>query len=392
MKASDFSRNSVCASALVSTNSICQGQQVPILWPLIYGTGNDIFFAHTSFKWNNLANHNAGVTVVIVGFTAMEIKRKRLIEEVEGRIVNEAISTKISPYLIKGESVFVEKRTTQISPQLPSVIRGSIPVDGGGLFLNYSESRIGKSQGLDSCIKLCLGTSEFVGGKLKYCLWLDDNNRRDWNDSAFVVERLKIVYNMRIKSSKPATKLASKYPERFFEKRQEGCEQVIAIAAISSENRAYLPVGLLPKGSIISGKMYGIFDEPLWNLAIIASRLHWVWIGTVCVRMRTDFSYSNTLGWNTFPVPKLTTQDKADLSRCAENILLARERYYPATIAHMYDPKRMDEAFPEVRRAHEANDETLERIYIGRRFKNDTERLEVLFKMYEKMVGEEAKN
>ena len=122
-------------------------------------------------------------------------------------------------------------------------------------------------------------------------------------------------------------------------------------------------------------------------MALIASRLHWVWIGTVCVRMRTDFSYSNTLGWNTFPVPTLTEQNKADLTRCAEEILLAREHYFPATIAEMYDPDRMDSEFPRVREAHARNDEVLERIYIGRRFKNDTERLEKLFELYTKMTA-----
>ena len=122
-------------------------------------------------------------------------------------------------------------------------------------------------------------------------------------------------------------------------------------------------------------------------MALIASRLHWVWIGTVCVRMRTDFSYSNTLGWNTFPLPLLTEQNKADLTRCAEEILLAREHYFPATIADMYDPDRMDSEFPLVRAAHERNDDVLERIYIGRRFKNDTERLEKLFELYTKMTA-----
>ncbi len=122
---------------------------------------------------------------------------------------------------------------------------------------------------------------------------------------------------------------------------------------------------------------------------LIASWLHWVWIGTVCVRMRTDFSYSNTLGWNTFPVPTLTEQNQADLTRCAENILLAREHYFPATIADMYDSERMDSEFPLVREAHDRNDEVVERIYIGRRFKNDTERLEKLFELYVKMTSQQ---
>jgi hypothetical protein len=163
-------------------------------------------------------------------------------------------------------------------------------------------------------------------------------------------------------------------------------DRFFAIPVVSSENREYLPIEFLDRESVISNKCFALYDAPLWNMALIASRLHWVWIGTVCVRMRTDFSYSNTLGWNTFPVPTLTEQNKTDLTRCAEDILLAREHYFPATIADMYAPDRMDSEFPLVRAAHDRNDETLERIYIGRRFKNDTERLEKLFELYTKMT------
>ncbi len=135
---------------------------------------------------------------------------------------------------------------------------------------------------------------------------------------------------------------------------------------------------------------FALYDAPLWNMALIASRLHLVWIATVCGKLETRYRYSNTLGWNTFPVPILTEQNKIDLTRCAENILLARENYFPATIADMYAPERMDKEFPLVREAHERNDEVLERIYIGRRFKNDTERLEKLFELYTKMTAQPA--
>ncbi len=133
----------------------------------------------------------------------------------------------------------------------------------------------------------------------------------------------------------------------------------------------------------VTFKCYALYDAPLWNMAIVASRLHIAWIGAVCGRMRTDFSYSNTLGWNTFPVPTLTEKNKADLTRRAEDILLAREAHFPATIADLYDPETMPD---DLRAAHERNDEVLERIYIGRRFKNDTERLEKLFDLYTKMI------
>ena len=140
-------------------------------------------------------------------------------------------------------------------------------------------------------------------------------------------------------------------------------------------------------GTIISDKCFGLYGAPLWNIAIISSRLHRIWIGTVCSRLRTDPSYSNTLGWNTFPVPTLTEQNKTDLTRCAEEILLAREAHFPATIADLYDPDAMP---ADLRAVHERNDETLERIYIGRRFKNDTERLEKLFELYTEMTGKQA--
>jgi hypothetical protein len=136
------------------------------------------------------------------------------------------------------------------------------------------------------------------------------------------------------------------------------------------------------------GTAYGLYDASLWNLAIIASRLHLVWVATICGKLETRYRYSNTLGWNTFPVPLLTEQNKTDLTRCAEDILLAREAHFPATIADLYDPDTMPD---NLRHAHERNDEVLERIYIGRRFKNDTERLEKLFDLYTKMTATSAK-
>ena len=134
---------------------------------------------------------------------------------------------------------------------------------------------------------------------------------------------------------------------------------------------------------MISNRACIVLDPEIFEFAILSSRLHWAWISTVCVRLRTDISYSGTIGWNTFPVPKLTEKNRADLTRCAEDILLAREAHFPATIADLYDPEKMPD---DLRAAHDRNDEVLERIYIGRRFKNDTERLEKLFEMYTRMT------
>ena len=145
-----------------------------------------------------------------------------------------------------------------------------------------------------------------------------------------------------------------------------------------------MPAGIVDSNVVISDLALAMYDPPIWNLAIITSRIHLVWVATVCGKMKSDYRYSNTLGWNTFPVPDLTEKNKADLTRCAEDILLAREAHWPATIADLYDPDSMPD---DLRTAHDRNDETLERIYIGRRFRNDTERLETLFDLYTKMTA-----
>ena len=262
---------------------------------------------------------------------------------------------------------------------------GNMPNEGGYLLLNATEAAnaIERHDVPPKFVRPFVGSQEFIQGTDRRCVWVTDGDAKEASANNWLSERFEAVRRQRTASNRATTKSLGSVPYRFGEVRQTGEESVIAVAAISSENREYLPCGLLQRGTIISNKCFGLFDAPLWNMALIASRLHWVWIGTVCVRMRTDFSYSNTLGWNTFPVPTLTEKNKADLTRCAEDILLAREAHFPATIADLYDPENMPE---NLHHAHERNDEVLERIYIGRRFRNDTERLEKLFDLYTKMT------
>ena len=202
-------------------------------------------------------------------------------------------------------------------------------------------------------------------------------------ENEWLAARFEAVRAQREDSDRGTTRRLADTPHRFGEVRQSGSESSIVVPRVSSENRPYLPVGLVAAGTIIGDRNFALFNAPLWNMALIASRLHWVWVGTVCVRLEMRFSYSNTLGWNTFPVPMLTAKNRADLTACAEHILLAREAHFPATIADLYTPGRMPE---NLRAAHDRNDEVLERIFIGRRFRNDTERLEKLFELYTKMA------
>jgi hypothetical protein len=394
MKAADYGLFTYSRAAFVSTNSICQGHQVSVLWPHIFLTGSEIFFAHTSFKWANLASHNAGVTVAIVGIGAPPFEGRYIFDESPNNPSSATVRnvSNINAYLVSGPNVIIDKLTFPADDRSP-LTWGNKPADGGHLLMNFDqkEALTKASPEAAKFIRPFPGASEFIQGNSRFCLWIADQEVAEARQHNEIAERLGRVADMRSRSPKRPTAEASNVPHRFVEVRQTGNERdIIVVPGISSENRHYLPCGMVPSGTILSNKCYAFFEAPLWNLSLVASRIHWVWIGTVCIRMRTDFSYSNTLGWNTFPVPSLTEKNKADLTRCAEDILLARERYFPATIADMYDPERMDEEFPLLREAHERNDETLERIYIGRRFRNDTERLEKLFEMYTKMTADEA--
>ncbi len=203
----------------------------------------------------------------------------------------------------------------------------------------------------------------------------------------FIKGRIETVRSFREKSKKDKTKEQAETSYAFSEIRHGKIsknEIPLIIPIHSSENRAYLPVGALERDAVVSNAAFALYEAPLWSMALIASRLHLIWVATVCGKLETRYRYSNTLGWNTFPVPLLTEQNKADLTACAEAILLAREAHFPATIADLYDPDNMPD---NLRRVHERNDEVLERIYIGRRFKNDTERLEKLFELYTKMTA-----
>lgn len=368
--------------AFVTTNSVSQGVQVGQFWPLALENA-EIGFARQSFKWSNLAARNAGVTCIIVGLRSISNNSSRKL--FEGDVARSV--ERISPYLTSGGAVLVQERAAPAS-ELQPMLLGNFAKDGGNLFLSQAELSL-IPEDARSYVRPIFGAQEFIKGKARYCFWVPESESIVASQIPALAERFSKVRNFRASSKKSATVRWADKPFRFVEIRSPVYEEVILIPRVSSETREFLPTGLLPRGAIVT-EAFGLYDAPLWNMAVIASRIHLVWIATVCGKLKTDFRYSNTLGWNTFPLPDLTEKNKADLTCCAEDILLAREQYFPATIANMYDPKRMDEEFPLVREAHERNDETLERIYIGRHFKNDTERLEKLFDMYSKMSTEKS--
>ncbi|NTA19818.1 class I SAM-dependent DNA methyltransferase [Agrobacterium tumefaciens] len=381
VKAAEFGLRTKTVAAFVTTNSICQGQQVPVLWPIIFKMGFKIPFAHNSFKWANLAANNAGVTVSIIAISNDESIPKRLyyLDEL-GRASVKAASN-INAYLLDGKDGIVSSARTPISA-IPEMLLGNFPKDGGHLLLDGDE-RNALDEVARKFVRPMFGGHEFIQGKSRYCFWIKESDLQEAEKSPGLLRRFEQVRENRMASSKAATAAWAEKPFRFVEIRSPEYKTVVVVPRVSSESRPYLPVGQLPIASIVT-EAFALYDAPLWAMALVASRLHLLWAKTVCGQLETRIRYSNTLGWNTFPVPNLTEKNKADLTRCAEDILLAREAHFPATIADLYDPEKMP---ADLKAAHDRNDEVLEAIYIGRRFRNDTERLEKLFELYTKMTS-----
>ncbi|WP_295477873.1 DNA methyltransferase [uncultured Sutterella sp.] len=389
--------------AFVATNSICQGGSVGILWKYLLGVGAEIEFAYTSFKWNNLASKNAGVSCVIVCIGRQTAGDKLIFTHKEGSIdCDVKIVKNITPYLEESGNIIVDRESDPLSPEIPRMSFGNMPYDNNNLLLTRREidylGLSSVSRGL--LIKRLVGSKEFCQGIVRYCLWIDNENLEAALENEEIARRIGAVKEFRLKAA--LNSRSSKSPEgdstilrlatrpHQFREMHRCKVRTIVVPAVSSEGRPYLPCGMLDSGSIVINSAFAIYDAPVWCLALIASRLHLVWVKTVCGKLETRFRYSNTLGWHTFPIPKLTTQNKEDLTRAAERILEARERHFPATIAELYDGENMPD---DLRQAHEWNDGVVESIFIGRRFKNDSERLERLYDMYAKLIAKkEAEN
>jgi hypothetical protein len=382
MKAAQFNRQIASCSAFVTTNSITQGEQVSMLWPLIFREENIINFAHSSFSWSNLATNKAAVTCVILGLSSKRPTERYLFSENAIKIV-----ANISPYLVAADNIIVTKRNTALSA-ICHMQSGNQPTDGGNFSISREEiDAIRKIHpAAEKFFKRYVGSREIINGDVRRCIWIKDQDKEEAEQIPALKSRFINIKNLRSSSIGKQSNDHANSPHRFVFAPHSDCI-AIAVPKVSSERRRYLPCALTNGQTVVSNLASVIYDAPLWNMALVASRLHLVWIATVCGKLKTDFRYSNTLGWNTFPVPTLTDKNKADLSRCAEDILLAREAHFPATIADLYDPKEMP---ANLRAAHDRNDEVLERIYIGRRFKNDTERLERLFELYTKMTSQQG--
>lgn len=388
IKAAEYSAHSPCASAFVTTNSVCQGLQASILWPLIFDLGQEIAFAHTSFKWANLASYNAGVSVIVVGLSPAPVKNKFLYDVGTSGAASVRQVEQINSYLLNAKNVFVTAAKAPLS--FDSLITdGSGALDGGHLILSSDEYRsiLTDSMGkFERFVRPYLGSSEFIRGTTRWCLWIEDADVSLALESPHIANRIDAVKKFRMNAGTRA-KTAVGRPHRFaWTNKQHGLQLIIP--TVFSERREYITAGLLDDRYIVSNAASIVQAPKLYEFAIISSSMHICWVRAVAGKLEDRIRYTSATCYNTFPIPLLTEQNKADLTACAEAILLAREAHFPATIADLYDPETMPD---NLRHAHERNDEVLERIYIGRRFRNDTERLEKLFDLYTKMTADTAK-
>ncbi len=383
MKGAGFIKGSNIKLAFVSTNSICQGEQVALLWPQILSMQLEIGFAYQSFKWSNNAKGNAGVTCVVIGLRNRAELPKLLFQK-NGVTVAE----NINPYLVNARNAFVAKRRASIS-ELPKVTRGSSPVDGGNLILTEDEhSVLLKSHPEVACfIRKFIGSHEFIHGKIRYCLLIPHRHLASAMEITPLAERVELVRDFRLRSKKAPTREKADVSYEFGELRHKD-NDCLVLPRISSERREYIPIGFAKSDTVVSDLAFAIYEPPNYIFSVISSKIHMTWVRAVAGRMKTDYRYSSVLCYNTFPFPKITEKRKSELEQHVFAVLDQREAHSEKTLAELYDPDKMPEG---LRKAHHEMDLAVEQCYRKKPFTSDEQRLEYLFKLYEKMIETEKK-
>ncbi|MBT8245901.1 DNA methyltransferase, partial [Winogradskyella sp.] len=378
-KGVDYIINFNAQFAFVSTNSICQGEQVALLWPYILAKC-EIGFAHQSFKWTNNAKGNAGVTVIIVGIMNLNQKRqKRIYTDNKYKNVSN-----ISPYLTDASNIIVQKRSKPIS-NLPQMSYGNKAVDGGHLILNEIEKNqmITENESSRIFIKELIGSNELINGSKRWCLWIPDDSLTDASNISSIKERIERVKETRLKSKDSgANELAERAHQ--FRDFKSTIDTSIVVPRVSSERREYMPIILCGPEEIILDSAQVLYDVELYVFGIISSKIHTVWVKAVSGGLETRIGYSNSICYNAFPFPEINQKQKEQINLHVFEVLEEREKHSGKTLAQLYDPDKMPKGLKE---AHHQLDLAIERCYRLKPFESDTERLEYLFAAYEKMIN-----
>jgi hypothetical protein len=376
--ATDYINDTVNKYAFVSTNSICQGEQVAMLWPYILNNNQEIFFAHQSFKWGNNAKSNAGVTCVIIGIQMQSTSTKYIFQNNQF-----IISTNISPYLTNNKITCISPRTESISC-LPNMILGSSPIDGGNLMLSVEEAAniLSNYPEAKNFIKPYVGGENLLHRSKRFCLWIEEDDLK----TALSIPQIKIQImkcrDYRATGGRDAQK-GIHFPHRFFYKKYQPYES-LAIPMTSTENNLYIPVSHLTENTVPSNGVCVIYNPQIIHYGILSSKMHYLWLQVVTGRLKTDYRYSVNLAYNTFPFPNISEEQKKLLEFHVFNVLDERERHSEKTLAELYHKDNMPAA---LREAHHNLDIAIEQCYRLKPFASDEERLEYLFALYEQMTS-----
>lgn len=379
-KASQYISGNITA-AFVTTNSICQGSQVPMLWPHLYLLNIEIAFAYSSFLWVNSAKNNAGVSVSIIGLRQPSNHPKYLFSDNIRKT-----ASNINAYLIDYDNIIIEKRKTVLS-NLPKISDGSGALDGGNLVLSDSEKTKLVNEYPESAklIRKLVGSEELINDISRWCLWIENKDVEYANSVPPIKERINAVRLAREQGGTRG-KNCINTPHKFAWINKPKQTQIV-IPTVSSERRQYIPISYFDTNTIVANSASIVHDPEPYVFGLLTSNIHMVWIRSVCGKLETRLRYTSALCYNTFPFPNITDKQKKELDECAYRILDAREHHSEKTLAELYDPVKMPE---DLRHAHKMNDIAIERCYRSKPFSSDEERLEYLFKLYEKMIAEES--
>ena len=383
VKGSDYIEGTKAELAFVTTNSVSQGEHVGLMFPMIFAKGIEIGFAYTSFKWENNAKRNAGVTVAVIGLRTKRSGPKYIYTD-----DLQISASNINGYLADGANIVIERRKTPLGASRPEMVFGSMPRDGGGLILspNEREQMLETDPRCAAFIKRYTGSSEVINDGVRYCLWIPDDLAPLARSIAPIASRLDRVAAERAKSKASSTAAYAAVPHRFVQISYKPTDSII-VPSISSGRREYIPIGYLGPEVVISNKGFAVYDAQPWVFALLTSAMHMAWTRAVGGRMREDYQYSNTIVYNNFPVPPISDSVKERLTVAALQVLDVREYHCERTLAELYDPDLMP---GDLRAAHAEVDLLVDSIFSNRSYATDEQRLSELFAMYEAMNAEEA--
>lgn len=383
-KAADYMTDNKVRSALVSTNSICQGDSVAILWKPLFEDGVHIDFAHRTFRWNSESANKAQVHCIIVGFSKAENSKRRQIFT-NGQI---NIVENINGYLVDADDIFVESRNKPLC-DIPQIGMGNQPIDGGNYLFSHEEMMdfISEEPNSKKYFKPWFGAQEFINRSPRYCLWVGDCSPAELRKMPHVLKRIEAVRKLRQESKRSSTKKLADTPTRFqTENMPQG--NYVVIPEVSSQRRRYVPMGYMNDSTLCSNKLRIMPNANLYHFGILNSNVHMSWMRAICGRLKSDYDYSIKIVYNNFPWPNPTQKERKNIEKTAQAILDAREQYPDCSLADLYDPVGMSNA-PLLLKAHRANDKAVMQAYgFWGKLNSESECVAELMKMYEALISE----